>query len=172
LRTLQNAFPSYSEEELIKFSYDWKRRGYVEVANGNGLELTPQNVGKVMLQLRAEGGNYVIAQKCIPRIEEQSSNKVLVDGLRSLFEAEIFRKNFAKFSLVGVHASPETRFNRLFKRQRSDDPPNFSVFKLDNPRLNKTSLNRNITDWTGGLSCSFKSTASPDFSRSKIPPYP
>ena len=93
-----------------------------------GLELTPQNVGKVMLQLRAEGGNYVIAQKCIPKIEEQASSKVLVDGLRSLFEADIFKEHFAKFSLVAVHAAPETRFNRLFRRARSDDPPNWEVF--------------------------------------------
>src|SRR5665647_458102 len=51
-----------------------------------GLELTPENVGKVMLELRAEGGNYVIAQKCISKIAEQTSPKVLVDGLRSLYE--------------------------------------------------------------------------------------
>ncbi len=37
-----------------------------------GLELTPQNVGKVMLQLRADGGNTVVAQKCIPKIEAAS----------------------------------------------------------------------------------------------------
>ena len=76
-----------------------------------GLELTPQNVGKVMLQLRAEGGNYVIAQKCIPKIEEQTSRKVLVDGLRSQFEADIFKENFTKFNVVAVHASPQTRFS-------------------------------------------------------------
>lgn len=93
-----------------------------------GLELTPQNVGKVMLELRQEGGNYVIAQKCIPKIEEQTRPKVLVDGLRSLYEAEIFKEHFAKFSLVVVHASPETRFNRLFNRHRSDDPKEWKVF--------------------------------------------
>jgi dephospho-CoA kinase len=93
-----------------------------------GLELTPQNVGKVMLQLREEGGNYVIAQKCIPRIEEQASSKVLVDGLRSLFEADIFKEHFNKFSLVAVHASPGTRFSRLSSRRRSDDPAEWKVF--------------------------------------------
>ena len=93
-----------------------------------GLELTPQNVGKVMLQLRAEDGNHVIAKKCIPKIEEQISPKVLVDGLRSLYEAEIFKEHFAKFSLVAVHASPESRFNRLSNRRRSDDPVEWKVF--------------------------------------------
>ena len=93
-----------------------------------GLELTPQNVGKVMLELRQESGNYVIAQKCIPKIEEQASPKVLVDGLRSLFEADIFKEHFAKFSLIAVHASPQIRFSRLSNRRRSDDPAEWKVF--------------------------------------------
>ena len=94
-----------------------------------GLELTPENVGRVMLELRAEGGNYVIAQKCIPKITEQASQKILVDGLRSLYEADIFKENFVKFSLMAVHASPETRFSRLSKRHRSDDPTEWKAFK-------------------------------------------
>ncbi|MCJ7793321.1 flagellar hook-basal body complex protein FliE [Candidatus Bathyarchaeota archaeon] len=94
-----------------------------------GLELTPQNVGKVMLQLREAGGNSIIAQKCIPKIEEQTSTKVLVDGLRSMYEADAFKAHFAKFTLVAVHASPETRFNRLFNRRRSDDPDRWEVFR-------------------------------------------
>ncbi|MGE5575394.1 MAG: AAA family ATPase [Ignavibacteria bacterium] len=101
-----------------------------------GLELTPQNVGKVMLELRQESGNFVIAQKCIPKIEEQASSKVLVDGLRSLFEADIFKEHFTKFSLVSVHASPQTRFNRLSSRRRSDDPAEWKVFQeRDNREL-------------------------------------
>jgi len=99
-----------------------------ETAN-RGLDLTPQNVGKVMLQLREEGGNTVVAEKCIPKIEAQASAKVLVDGLRSLYEVEAFKAHFAKFSLVAVHASPETRFNRLFNRHRSDDPSGWEVFR-------------------------------------------
>ena len=94
-----------------------------------GLELTPQNVGKVMLQLRADGGVTVVAQKCIPKIEAQESSKVLVDGLRSLHEVDAFKTHFAKFSIVAVHASPETRFNRLSNRRRSDDSNGWEVFR-------------------------------------------
>jgi dephospho-CoA kinase len=93
-----------------------------------GLDLTPQNVGKVMLELRKEGGNFVIAQRCVPKIEEQESRKVLVDGLRSLFEADIFKEHFSKFILVAVHASPRTRFKRLSNRGRSDDALEWQVF--------------------------------------------
>ncbi len=40
----------------------------------------------------------------------------------------LFKEHFAKFSLLGVHASPEARFNRLFNRRRSDDPSGWAVF--------------------------------------------
>ena len=99
-----------------------------EQTHQRGLEPTPQNVGKVMLELRAEGGNYAIAKKCIPKIEQQASHKVLVDGLRSQFEADIFKEHFQKFTVVAVHASPQIRFQRLSRRGRSDDPKMWEVF--------------------------------------------
>ena len=114
-----------------------REKGYEIVVMGDvireettkrGLDLTPQNVGKVMLELRAESGNYVIAKKCIPRIEAQTSSKILVDGLRSLFEADIFKEQFPMFTLFAVHASPETRFSRLSNRHRSDDTADINVF--------------------------------------------
>ncbi len=94
-----------------------------------GLELTPQNVGSVMLLLRQEEGNTVIAKRCIPQIEAQTSSKVIVDGLRSLYEADTFRRYFQKFSLIAVHSAPETRFTRLSNRRRSDDPAEWEVFR-------------------------------------------
>lgn len=94
-----------------------------------GLGLTPQNVGKVMLQLRADGGNAVVAQKCIPKIEQQTDNKVVIDGLRSLFEVDAFKKHFAKFNTMAIHAPPEIRFSRIFNRRRSDDPNGWEVFR-------------------------------------------
>ena len=93
-----------------------------------GLDLTPHNVGKVMLELRAEGGNTVVASKCIPKIEAQAGTKVLVDGLRSLYEVDAFKQHFAKFAVLAVHASPEARFTRLSSRRRSDDPDGYEVF--------------------------------------------
>lgn len=93
------------------------------------LELNPRNIGEVMLELRKTGGASVIADKCIPRIERKRSGKVIVDGVRSLSEVEEFRAHFAKFSLIAVHASSETRFSRLYSRRRSDDPDGWEVFR-------------------------------------------
>ncbi len=94
-----------------------------------GLELNPQNVGKVMLQLRAEGGDRVIAEKCIPKIENSKAKKIIVDGLRSYSEADTFKRHLANFVLVTVHSSPQSRFQRLKTRGRSDDPKNWEVFE-------------------------------------------
>lgn len=113
------------------------QEGYAVVVMGDvireetqkrGLELNPQNIGKVMLELRKTNGNSVIAEKCIPKIQGQESCKVIVDGLRSLHEADAFKAHFAKFCLMAVHASPETRFYRLYNRRRSDDPADWAVF--------------------------------------------
>jgi dephospho-CoA kinase len=111
--------------------------GYLKVTMGDvireetrkrGLEPTPQNVGKVMLELRREGGNNIIAEKCVPKIAALSTSRIVIDGIRSLNEADVFKANFQCFKLITVHASPQIRFVRLSQRGRSDDPPTFEVF--------------------------------------------
>ena len=99
-----------------------------EETEKRGLELNPKNIGKVMLELRKNGGASVVADKCVPKIERKRSGKVIVDGIRSLSEVDAFRKHFPRFSLIGVHASAEARFNRLYRRRRSDDPDGWEVF--------------------------------------------
>jgi dephospho-CoA kinase len=114
-----------------------REEGYAVVVMGDvvreetqkrGLDPNPKNIGKVMLELREKCGNSIIAEKCIPRIEQQESGKVIVDGLRSLSEVDAFKAHFSRFSLVAVHASPETRFNRVSRRRRSDDPDEWDLF--------------------------------------------
>ena len=114
-----------------------QQQGYAVVVMGDvireetqkrKLALNPKNTGKVMLELRKTGGNSVIAEKCIPKILQQESSKIIIDGLRSLHEVDAFKAHFAKFSLMAVHASPETRFDRLYRRRRSDDPTEWAVF--------------------------------------------
>jgi len=92
------------------------------------LELTPENVGKVMLALRREEGPAVVAKRCLPRIAAAKGSKIIVDGIRSLDEVDELKRNLAKFTHIGVHAGPETRFQRLFNRARPDDPKNWEDF--------------------------------------------
>ncbi|MGQ9551922.1 MAG: AAA family ATPase [Candidatus Bathycorpusculaceae bacterium] len=114
-----------------------KEIGYAVVAMGDvvreetmrmGLEPNPKNIGKAMLELRQIEGENVIAKRCIPKIVQARNAKVLVDGIRSLSEVEEFKKSFRKFNLLAIHASPETRFNRLYRRKRSDDPSSWEIF--------------------------------------------
>ena len=99
-----------------------------EEAEKRRLEPSPKNLGKIMLALRQKEGNTVIAKSCIQKIENTKENKVIVDGIRSPSEVEEFKKHFLKFSLIAIHSSPETRFKRLYHRQRSDDPENWEIF--------------------------------------------
>jgi len=115
-----------------------KENGYDVVVMGDevrkearkrGLKSTPENLGKIMLELRRTEGEKVIAKRCIPKITALKNKKIIVDGLRSLSEVKEFKKHFPKFTILAVLASPETRFKRLFNRGRSDDPKNWNVFR-------------------------------------------
>ena len=89
---------------------------------------TPENLGKMAEQIRKTGGDAAVARKCIPLIIGEPNNKVALDGVRSLDEVYAFQEAFKTF-LVAVHASPESRYQRLKGRGRSDDPSNRQVFR-------------------------------------------
>lgn len=93
-----------------------------------GLDLTPENVGRVMVEIRMEEGPAVVAKRCIPRIQSLPNRDVLVEGIRNLAEVYEFRRHFPGFKLIAIHASPKTRFRRIFNRNRSDDSVNWQTF--------------------------------------------
>jgi len=97
-------------------------------AKRRGLKPTPENLGMVMLKLREEEGPGIVAERCIPKIEKADGKIVVVDGVRSPYEVEKFKRHFPSFTLIAVYASPATRFQRLFKRSRSDDPKVWDTF--------------------------------------------
>lgn len=114
-----------------------QRLGYPVVIMGDvvraevkkrNLKPTPENMGKVMLNLRELNGPAAIAKQCIPTLKETNGKLVVIDGIRSLVEVEEFKKHFPNFVLVAVHSSPAIRFKRLVNRKRSDDPPNWETF--------------------------------------------
>lgn len=85
------------------------------------LEPTDANIGKVAKQLRQEKGQAIIAEKCVDLIKGLNEEVVFIDGIRSQSEIKIFRK-FWKFPIIAIVVDESIRFNRLFKRGRSDDP--------------------------------------------------
>jgi dephospho-CoA kinase len=119
-------------------SYDIVVMGNIvrEEAKRRNLEPTPENIGRIMLELRQTEGSSVIAQRCLSKIENAKTRRVFVDGIRSLAEAEELKKHFPTFTLIAIHSSPETRFKRLNRRQRSDDPDDQRIFnERDNREL-------------------------------------
>jgi len=97
-------------------------------AKRRDLEPNPENIGRIMLELREKEGKSVIAKRCVLKIREAKKPKVIVDGIRSLDEVEEFLNHFPHFSLIAICSSPGTRFQRLYRRRRSDDSKGWEVF--------------------------------------------
>jgi len=93
-----------------------------------GLQPTPENVGKTMLKLREEDGPAAVAKRCLQEILHTKTKTVVVEGIRSLEEVKEFKKTLPNFTLIAVHASSKTRYQRLHNRGRSDDPKNWNEF--------------------------------------------
>lgn len=97
-------------------------------ADRRNLPHTPENLGKIMIQLRKEEGEEVLAKRCLPKIRALQSQFVAIDGIRSLAEVSEFKKELPNLRIIAVHSSPKTRFERLLRRNRSDDPKDWSTF--------------------------------------------
>jgi dephospho-CoA kinase len=110
-----------------------------EETERRGLEPTPQNMGSVMLSLRASEGPAVVARRLLPRIEGAHSSTVIVEGVRSVHELNEFKSKY-EVTLVAVHASTRTRFGRLRSRSRSDDSKDWAIFQERDLRELKVGL--------------------------------
>lgn len=79
--------------------------------------------GEVAKALREENGPTAIAEASLPHIEDafEDSETVVVDGIRSAVEVEVFEDRFGdSFTLVGVEAPFELRRERIGERGRDN----------------------------------------------------
>lgn len=90
-----------------------------------GLPITNANVGRVASEERDRHGAGIWAQKALPKLTE---TRMLVDGCRSDTEVTVFRHNFGDLFVLGIYSSPETRYERMTNRSRSDDGGNLQEF--------------------------------------------
>ena len=103
--------------------YDVVRMG--DVIRGEA-QKRDASIGETAIQLREEYGEFIVAEKCILKVKELlnlngNNSKVVIEGIRSPYEVDIFKRNFKEFKVISVQSSPETRFNRLLGRKRVDD---------------------------------------------------
>ena len=83
--------------------------------------------------LRAEHGQYIVAEltiKKIKKIQDEGVEKlIIVEGIRSPHEVEMFKENFDNFIILSVFTNPKIRFERLKLRMREDDSQDYAEFK-------------------------------------------
>ena len=92
-----------------------------EAVREAGLPPTDEHLGATAQRIRCEEGMDAVARRCIPLIESQKSDIVLVDGIRGDSEVQAFRSHFPDFILVGIQSSFKARLTRMSSRGRSDD---------------------------------------------------
>jgi len=95
----------------------------------SGLESAPETLRSMMVRLRKKFGKGIVAEQCLPLIRSLGSHGIVaVDGLRSLEEVGVFRREFPNFKVIAIHSSPKMRHERLKERHRSDDPRTWQEF--------------------------------------------
>ncbi len=88
-----------------------------------GLEATGANLDRVSTELREEHGAGIVASRLAGELQDSDETMVtIIEGIRSPAEIEVLRAELSdSFVLLGLHASKQTRINRLLDRGRSDD---------------------------------------------------
>ena len=125
-------------------------------AKRRNVDPSGENLGKIMLEVREKNGPGAVAELIKDSIQNSTQDVVIIDGVRSIAEIDVL-KQIGDVKLLAIDASPETRFNFLSSRGRSDDPKTRENFQeRDNREISvgldksidiadKTITNRNLT---------------------------
>ncbi|WP_407424142.1 nucleoside monophosphate kinase [Methanobrevibacter sp.] len=90
-----------------------------------------ETTGETAVNLRKEHGQYIVSELTIQKIknlQKEGHEKIVVEGIRSHHEVEMFKENFENFMIVSAFTNPSTRFERLKNRMREDDPQDYNDF--------------------------------------------
>jgi dephospho-CoA kinase len=102
-----------------------------EICRKEGLEVTRDNLQNI----RVKYGNTFLAEEVVKRMKASKKQKILIEPLRRSEDFEIPKKEFGKnlvFILIDVEQ--KTRFERLKKRGRENDPKDFKEFQRQEKR--------------------------------------
>jgi dephospho-CoA kinase len=113
------------------------QRGAIVVSMGDIIREEAKKRGEPSKEtaknLRAEHGEYIVSELTVKKIkklqEEGNTKAILVEGIRSPPEVDMFKENFDNFIIISIFANPEIRFKRLQKRMREDDSQDYAGFK-------------------------------------------
>ncbi len=125
--------PGAGKEEFVRVAMEegWEvvRMGDVvrDYVRSQGLPLTDDVVGKIATEEREKHGPDIWARRTLERIG--GCERVVIDGIRSVHEIKRFQEELGgDFLLVGIFASPRTRFERISRRGRADDVQTWEEF--------------------------------------------
>ena len=92
-----------------------------------------ENTKDTAKNLREEYGQYIVSELTIKKIkqlqDEGIKNSIIVEGIRSHHEVEMFKESFDDFIILSIFANPRIRFERLQNRMREDDSKDYSEFQ-------------------------------------------
>ena len=94
-------------------------------ASRRGIAPNGSALSRLAAEERDRHGAAIWAQRALPKLTE---TKMLVDGCRSGAEITCFRHQFGDLFVLGIFSSPETRYERMSKRGRSDDGASLQEF--------------------------------------------
>jgi dephospho-CoA kinase len=132
--------PGAGKETLTKFLRD---KGFVyfetskiinEELSKLGIEITRTNQQNWADDLRKRYGvaALMIIMLDKTRNNEDKNKNYIFDSLRNAGEAEFLRKEVENFVLIGVDAPQKLRFERILKRNKTNDPKTWEEFlKVD-----------------------------------------
>ncbi len=111
-------------------------RGAIIVSMGDIIRKEAEKRGestkKTAKNLRKEHGPYIVAELTIKKIkrimDEGIDTYIIVEGIRSQHEVDLFKENFDNFIIVSIFANPQLRFERIKSRKREDDTTDYNVF--------------------------------------------
>jgi dephospho-CoA kinase len=119
-------------------------RGAIIVSMGDIIREEAKKRGEgskeTAVNLRKEFGEYIVSELTIEKIkkinDEGNDKPIIVEGIRSHHEVEMFKENFDDFIILSIFANPKIRFERLAARKREDDSTDYEEFqRRDNNEL-------------------------------------
>lgn len=93
----------------------------------------PKGTREFTRMLREKHGKDIYARYAVKKIRKSMRHVVLM-GVRSTYEMDYLKKKVSKIEIIAIRSPFETRFERMKKRAKPEDPKTLADFKWLNTR--------------------------------------
>lgn len=102
-----------------------------------GIDKTHQNVKDYALSIREKYGKDIVARYAVDLIKNSPKQNIAISGVRSMHEFNRLKDEFKNIHVIAVSAPLDTRFDRIKKRNKPEDPKNIEEFMRFDEREKK-----------------------------------